>query len=367
MVLLGACGNRAETAPPSPAPSPEVISALGRGVNLSTWFTDRGAPDIDPNLWYIDQGDFALISRTGLKHVRIPIDPVFFQDPKAENGLNNSAIEELKTGLRQAKQAGLLSIVALQPTHESKLALANGDKEVRALANFWRQLALALKEFPANALVFEALNEPELEDPSRSRAVMEQLVAAIRTVAPKHTVVVAGHKFSGAEELMKMVPLADRNVVYAFHFYDPHNFTHQGANWGWDMWKKFVGWPYPSSPEAVAKPLETAEPEAKEHLAWFGEQRWDRGKLGLILDKAGTWAFKHQTIVWCNEFGSTREVTSEAARRAWLTDVRELLEARRIPWSHWDYSGHFGMVRGLRGERTLDPAAAAALELKPLP
>ena len=51
----------------------------------------------------------------------------------------------------------------------------------------------------------------------------------------------------------------------------------------------------------------SADPEAREHLAWYGEQRWNRTKLGELLDQAGLWAARNEVPIWCNEFGAVRD------------------------------------------------------------
>lgn len=362
LLLLG-CNLQGTPSEVQAAPAPELMRALGRGVNLSTWFTDRGAPNIDPERWYPNSSDFRLIRELGLRHVRIQVDPGFLQDPKQADQLAAAPLAELKAGIAQAQAEGLLVIIALQPSGEFKRQLANSESARQTLASFWQGLAASLKTSPPSRLAFEALNEPMLDSAEASRALMQRLVTAIRKEAPRHTIVVAGAQYSDIGNLVAMQPLDDRNLVYAFHFYDPHNFTHQGATWGWPLWAKFANWPYPSSPEAVAPLLDSADPEAREHLAWYGEQRWNRAKLGELLDQAGLWAARNEVPIWCNEFGAVRDAVRPAARRAWLSDARQLLEARRIPWSHWDYAGHFGLVSGPRGQRQLDPDAAAALEL----
>lgn len=357
-------GTPASAAAADSPPPPEVMRALSRGVNLSTWFTDRDSPGVRAQRWFADTGDFQLIHKLGLRHVRIPVSPAFLEDPSRPTELREDRLAELRQAIAQAQAENLLVVIALQPAPAVKQRLRE-EPTLAALESFWRTLAKALAPAPAKLLVFEALNEPELEDAGRSREVMLRLVSAIRSVAPRHTVVVAGHKYSGVEELVAMQPLPVGNLVYAFHFYEPHNFTHQGATWGWPMWAKFANWPYPSTPEAVAPLLDAADPEAREHLAWYGEQRWNRARLGEWLDKAGLWAAKHEVPIWCNEFGVVRDAVMPEARRAWLLDAREMLDARRIPWSHWDYAGHFGVVTGDRGSRSLDPDALAGLGLTP--
>jgi hypothetical protein len=51
------------------------------------------------------------------------------------------------------------------------------------------------------------------------------------------------------------------------------------------------------------------------------------------------------------------------ARMRWLTDVRGLLQAEGIAWTHFDYVGHFGVVDGPQGDRNVDPDARHGLGL----
>jgi hypothetical protein len=177
-------------------------------------------------------------------------------------------------------------------------------------------------------------------------------------------VVVAGAHFSDIDDLLLLDPLPMPRVVYAFHFYDPHNFTHQGATWGWPMWRQLHDLPYPSSPAAVQPILSSTSPEALEHVQWYGRQSWDREKLAEIVGKAVTWSNRHGVPIWCSEFGVLRDVAPATSRQAWLTDVRELFESNGIAWTHFDWWNHFGLVTGPRGARQVDEVAVTSLGLK---
>lgn len=358
-VLLSACGWPAAST--SAGPPRAVTEALTRGVNLSIWFTYRGAEGIDPALFHPDAADFRLIRQTGLRSLRVQFDPAWLLDGSGR--LRPAHVDELRRELEMAAAEGLLTVLAMQPSSESKQRLAADDAALGAAAEVWKALAQQLSTVGPEHLVFEPLNEPEIEDPVRVRVILQRLSAAIRSAAPRHTLVLAGPKFSDAADLVKMQPLEDLNVVYSFHFYEPHNFTHQGAGWGWPMWLRFRDWPYPSSPEAVAGLLPGVASDVREHLAWYGEQRWDRAKLAAALQPVTAWARRHQVSLWCSEFGVMRQV-QPAHRAAWLRDTRELLEQNGIAWSVWDYAGHFGLVSGPQGQRVLDRDAAAALGLR---
>jgi hypothetical protein len=187
----------------------------------------------------------------------------------------------------------------------------------------------------------------------------------VREAAPRHTIIATAHRWSAVEQLELLVPLDDRNVIYAFHFYEPHNFTHQGATWGADYWPYLHGVPYPSSPASVAGLLPGIMDEtARRNLAAYGEERWDVARVGREVERAFLWARKNRVSVICNEFGVYRKFSPPAARARWLRDVRRALERRGIGWTMWDYAGGFGVaVKGEDGTARLDPVTLKALGL----
>jgi len=353
---------RTRLPPPVPAvaPPPPALARLARGVNLSNWL--QHGPVKEAVRYAPDSGDWQRIRALGLTHVRLPVDPAALLD---ERGLPKpEALAQLRAAVEDAVRENLLVVLVLQLPTELKPGLAAREPDRAALAGTWRWLAGALRDLPPAQLAFEPLNEPGGTDALAARALIEYLASALRAAAPLHTLIVAGHGYSGIDELEALRPLADPNLVYSFHFYEPHNFTHQGANWGDPAWRTLHNFPYPSSPESVAARVGAVPPKARELLRWHGEQRWNREHLGALLQRAAQWGRNNKVPVQCSEFGVFRKRVAPADRAAWLRDVREALEARGIGWTHWDYAGEFGIVGGKQGKRVVDRKAIEALGLK---
>lgn len=350
----------------APAPPPErVLQALERGVNLSIWFTYRGQPGIDPARWYPDAADWRQIKALGFRHVRVQFDPAYFRDPNQAGALDNARLRELKRALAPAFKQGLLVVLAADPLAAEKSRLVRDEAGFAEFAAFWAGFAKSLRGIAPQQLVFELVNEPTDIDAARNRVLMQQLVDAVRGVAPKHTLVVAGHGYSGIDELRAMEPLAADNLIYSFHFYESHTFTHQGAFWSWPTFQKFRAVPYPSSPEALLPLVAAADDDAKGPLRDYGEQRWEKSRVEARLDLVRQWAAEKGVTVWCGEFGASRlGEAPQAARRAWLGDVRSALEARQLPWTLFDYVGHFGLATGNAGARVIDPEEVQVLGLR---
>jgi aryl-phospho-beta-D-glucosidase BglC (GH1 family) len=246
--------------------------------------------------------------------------------------------------------------------HDATKPLA--QKLEKAFIENWSALATELSTKDPERVFLEVLNEPVYEKATpRWHDLQSKLAAAIRAAAPSHTIIATGSQWGSLSGLLDLTPLTDTNVVYSFHFYEPHTFTHQGATWGSDNWKLFKDIPYPASPDIIKPILETiADPAAKAEAKWYGEQAWNAAKIEKQIAKAADWAKKHNVHVWCGEFGAITKAPA-AARSAWLQDVRTACDKNAIGWCMWDFAGSFALATGTKGSRTIDPPIADALGL----
>lgn len=345
----------------------EVLGRLDKGVNISNWFTHRAREDAADLNNYPDMDDFRIIRELGFNHVRIAVDPQVVSDPEKMEEWKREGREDLERAIASINSLGLTVILTMQPPSSFKKKLADDPATLKDFNDLWNRLAKRLAHLPPSFLLFEPLNEPEIADPVEWMTIQAKLAGAIRDGAPRHTLVLSGPNFSSHEDLIAVEPIKDRNAVYAFHYYEPHNFTHQGAHWGYPPWNLFRRFPYPSSPEAVKEVINVQPPDAISHAVYYGEQRWDRTKLAASLDRVSEWSKKHGVPVMCTEMGVFKGTADKADRLRWLRDVRQLLRSRDMGWTHWDYNGGFGFVDGPRGERRVDNEVIKALGMKPLP
>jgi endoglucanase len=73
-------------------------------------------------------------------------------------------------------------------------------------------------------------------DRYRWLGVQMKLAAAIREGAPGHTIIARERAGRMTMIWFFRSRCAMRNVIYNFHFYEPHIFTHQGATWSVYYW-----------------------------------------------------------------------------------------------------------------------------------
>ncbi|MFL6253807.1 MAG: glycoside hydrolase family 5 protein [Pyrinomonadaceae bacterium] len=360
------CSTATSQAQPSSTVPAARLAHVRRGINLSHWFAQSRDYSEKHLREHTTARDIELIKSLGFDHVRFTVEPAPLFDEARPAELNAEYLKQLDAALDMLLSSGLAVVFDLHPSDEFKLRMRADDRFVSTLADFWRALARHLSARDPERLLLEIVNEPMVEDPYRWMGIQTRLAAAIREGAPRHTIIATGPRWSSVDQLLLIEPLADRNVIYNFHFYEPHNFTHQGATWGADFWPYLKGVPYPASPDAVAPLVAAAEREnVRAVLKDYGEQRWDAARVEREIAQAAEWAHRRGVPLTCNEFGVYRAYAPAPDRLRWLADVRTALERHRIGWTMWDYAGGFGVaVREKGGRAEPDPETAAALGLR---
>jgi len=343
----------------------ERAAQLRRGINLSMWYAQANDYSAQRLTTYTTVDDFKLVKSLGFDHARLSINP----EPLMLNGkpdaLDPEAIARLDMTVEEITATGLVVILDIHPDMPYVEALGQGDDAPAKLLIFWKAFAAHFANTDPNQVYFEVLNEPHMEDSFRWAGIQDHAVAAIRAVAPMHTIIATGNHWGGIEGLLELEPVRDDNVIYSFHDYDPMTFTHQGATWSTPYLKTLRGVPYPSTPENVASlAAQEADARGKQELTKYGAERWDAGLVDKEIVSAADWGSRHNVPVWCGEFGVYKAYTEPAARAEWLHDMRVSFEARRIGWSMWDYQGSFALVSKSNGKTRVDASVAAALGLR---
>ena len=336
---------------------------LRHGINLSHWFAQSANYSKEHLDTFTTAEDIALIKTMGFDHVRFTVEPAPLMNSGDPSSLKSDYLRYFDTALDMILAQRLAVIVDIHPSDEFKLRLKD-DRQVENFAKFWRALAQHLSSRDPEMVFLETINEPMVEDPYRWFGIQARLVAAIRAGAPQHTIIVSGHRWSGLWEMLALEPYADQNVIYNFHYYEPFAFTHQGANWAGPNLQFYRNVPYPSSPESVAKILDTiTDDPARLNLVHYGQDRWNAERIDRDISMAAEWGAKHHVPVTCNEFGAFRRFSNPADRVRWIADMRAAFEKHGIGWTMWDYSGGFSVVNKVDGHATPDAETIKALGL----
>ncbi|HXX17057.1 MAG TPA: glycoside hydrolase family 5 protein [Candidatus Eremiobacteraceae bacterium] len=340
---------------------------LRHGINLSHWYSQV----FDPKGYtkehfdtYDTAQDMALIKNMGFDHVRFTLNC----EPMFRRGHADRIPEEylamVDSAVKMILDQGLAVIIDIHPESDFKAKLASDDGFVEQFEDYWRALARHYSTLDPDKVFFEVLNEPEFRDRYRWAGVQARLARAIREGAPQNTIIVAGANWSAISELLFMEPLHDPNLIYNFHFYEPHIFTHQAATWAANFQHYLSKVPYPSTPENVQSAItQVPDPSNQQAIVHYGLERWNASRVDAEIALAAAWGKRWNVPLTCNEFGVYRLDATPEDRAAWIHDVRTALEKYGIGWTMWDYAGGFSVVVRKDGTTTVDDVTLKALGL----
>lgn len=338
------------------------LKRLGNGANVCLWFRGRNIPSPDESPDYIDDAEMVQMRQLGIQHVRLCVHPQYIYDPLAPSNM----IEPNMTLVEKAISRFLdKDIAVVFDFHNENQKRLETDIEWRnGMVPFWGSLAKRLSKFDAERVVLEVINEPVFKGHEQEWLNFQPgVVSAMRESAPDHTIMATSTDWSNIGHLIRLKPLADKDVIYTFHCYDPHIFTHQGATWSEPFYPLIKGLTYPSSPEKLKPLVDSQEnPDAKEGLMKYGEQRWNGDKLREHLRSVVEWSSKNKVPIYCGEFGCFTPVTPPEDRMNWFNDISSAFNEFGIGWAVWGYDEVFGLNRRkVDGKAVYDERVAKVL------
>lgn len=312
----------------------EVNNKLGRGVNMGNMFeapseTAWGNPFRDDY--------FQRIADLGFKHVRIPItwDMPDRAQQVAPYKINSVFMDRIKYVVKKAQDAGLMAIINM---HHHEKVFENPTTAKPRFLSQWQQISEAFKDADENIL-FEVLNEPHGElSPTLWNQYFAEALAIIRKTNPTRPVLMGVAQYGGLSAVPQLIFPKDDHIILTIHYYDPFQFTHQGAEW-----------------------VNGSEP-------WLGT-KWDntdrdqnaiKSQFQFAIDLA-----KQRNIpINIGEFGaySTADNTS---RILWTTFMARWMEEQAFSWAYWEFSAGFGFFNPSTNQYKQD--LVDALLKNPLP
>ncbi len=343
------------------------IARLSKSVNITRWFW---FPEVGGNSdqyfkTYMTDDDLSLIRSMGVLSVRLVISPTLFYQVDKPTELNPAMIGYLDSAIDRLLAHDLAVVIDMHD--QAKDLWEKNQPYVDGFMQFWPTLAKRYTNRNADMVMFELLNEPVFDhEADRWAKLQAHWVEVMRKVVPTHTFIVTGNEWGGIAGLTKLAPLADKNLVYSFHFYEPFQFTHQGATWAGPAVLNLRDMPYPATAERC-KPLlnKITDTAQKTTLRNYCYSYWTASKIKNTLNEAATWGKKNNVPLWMGEFGVLCTYAPVDDRSQWIADVSAAAQSLNIGWGLWGYDECFGMKRKLRqGNIVLDKDVVRVLGLK---
>jgi endoglucanase len=283
---------------------------LARGINLGNALEAQaeGAWGITLKPEY-----FRMIKAAGFATVRLPVRWSAHAQSRAPYTIDVEFAERVDWAVDQALANNLNVVVNIHHYDEMN---THPDEHVSRLVALWEQIAARYKDRPPE-VYFELLNEPRGNlTESIWNTIIPRLLAAVRKTNPTRPVIVGPGHWNAVEALKKLkLPVDDRNLIVTVHFYEPFEFTHQGAPW------------------------------VKHSNNWNG-RRWsgsgaERAAVRSSLLEAAAWAKERGRPVFLGEFGAY-DAADMGSRLRWTGFVAREAEQLGFSWAYWDFGSRFG-------------------------
>lgn len=323
------------------------------------------------------------VAAAGFDFVRLTVDPGPFLQL---TGPARDALDgHLMAVVRRLVGHNLSVVVDLHSNEQvaaynAQTIIASEDAPIfRDYVALVRRTAQLLNGAPRGRLAFELMNEPpygyDPQSQQRWQRMQEALHAAARAEAPNLTLILTGAHGGDREGLQVLdpKPFQGSAVLYSFHYYEPHDFTHQGVPDAGltGRYRQYLSdLPYPSA--SVPREMVDAAIQANvdsdgtlnaaERLiirrlatskvsAYVASNR-NRAAIARDFDTVSEWARKHVVPaeqILLGEFGATRSYDNNRAAdpisyENWIGDVRSEAEARGFGWAIWALTGTGGMA-----------------------
>jgi len=292
-------------------------ASLGKGLNISNWL-ERGWDGNWPTTDGYSKQDLELMQEAGITSIRLPIYFSAVVDTIAPYTVDTAhAVFDLVDSVI-AWTDDLNMKLLIDNHHGWRLTNEDWRDDVPRFSHMWGVVAQRYSHLDPDRVMFELMNEPTLFFEADSlRILYSDAIDSIRQYTTDHSIVVSPHFGGSALVLPFFEPLADTNLIYTWHVYDPLDFTHQGLTWH-DPY-------FPSG-----NPFPNTNPTTFEEWLYNGWQN--------VMD----WKQTHQKPIFLGEFGLSTNCDSLSTCN-WLEYSATRLVQNDIPWFYWDWQWDFSM------------------------
>ncbi len=291
----------------------EINSKLGRGVNYGNMF-EAPTETAWGNPWRTKYA--GMIADLGFNHVRIPIrwEPSDRSMSTEPYTISATFLSRIKQVVDSVINNGMFAIINM---HHHDVLYENPDGQKERFIAQWEQISEFFKDY-SDTLLFEILNEPHGNlVPDKWNVFAADALTKIREDNPERIVLIGTPEYGGLGGLPNLIIPDDEFIILTVHYYNPFQFTHQGASWVGDG-----------------------------SDAWLGTKWTDSEDERIIIQNE--FALLRQIEkdskipIHIGEFGAY-EKADITSRGKWTTYIARYFETINWSWAYWEFSAGFGI------------------------
>lgn len=304
-LLAGCAGETGETEPAAAGGLPH--SPIARCINISNALE---APSEGEWGYVIEAGHLQAIAAAGFDTVRLPVNWSGHTRPGPDYEIDPDRLARVDEVVDQALDAGLKVIVDVHHFHEFS---EDPDSNWPKLQAIWAQLAAHFADAP-DGVILELLNEPHSEiGIAEVEEVNAALLALVRQTNPDRWVILGSSQWGALDAWVETAWPDDPRILTTFHYYEPWEFTHEGAEW-------------------LENPPEFSQP--------WGSRPRHAAAVANHFQAAREAAAQAGHPVLMGEFGVYRDLPIRE-RADWTRTVRTQAESSGFGWCYWGFGTAF--------------------------
>ena len=283
--------------------------AFGNGV--------FGNPEVPPSTHHTKK-DYEKLSEMGFNNVRFYLNYGIFESDLEPYSYNEDGFIWLDRNIEWAKEYGIRLVLNMhypQGGYQSGgdgHALWTEPENMNRLSALWTEIARRYADEPT-ILGYGLINEPIVAVEKTTDAIdvyttaVQGMVDSIRKVNDTQIIFVEKiHTVQEIDTWKRSWPdlngrhnfpvIADDNIVYEFHFYNPLDFTHQ-----WKL-EEIKSYPYKKDGNL-----------------------YDKSSMALDIKKYVDFSKKYNVPVYCGEFGISTDCFKDGANGTqWVCDILDI-------------------------------------------
>ncbi len=292
-------------------------AAFGKGMNLSNWLEAPWQTNWPTATGYT-KADLELMKVAGIQSIRLPVCFAHIIDTVAPYYIDTNHLVFARIDSVIKWTAELQMNLIIDNHHEWTLSDSRWRNNLERFGHLWSVLASRYKYLDPEHYSFELLNEPPIFFALDSlNIIFNDAIDSIRQHTTTHSIIVSPNNGSwGRAFTTTYIPLADSNLIYTWHCYDPLNFTHQGFSW--------------------------ATPSFPTGMAFSSSTNWMESWLYDGINEINHWRDTFNKPIFLGEFG-VGEHADDESRCQWISFMGHYLDSANINWFYWDWRWDFTM------------------------